>query len=48
MRIPNTGPIRDHSSFASNRVTGAFAFIDASSPRRPHDRAHLVSRYDFT
>ena len=40
---PNTGPIRDHSSFASNRVTGAFAFIDASSPRRPHDRAHLVS-----
>ena len=45
---PNTGPIRDHSSFASNRVTGAFAFIDASSPRRPHDRAHLVSRYDFT
>ena len=27
----------------SNRVTGAFAFIDASSPRRPHDRAHLVS-----
>ena len=40
---PNTGPIRDHSSFASNRVTGAFAFIDASSPRRPQDLAHLVS-----
>ena len=40
---PNTGPIRDHSSFSSNRVTGAFAYIDASSPRRPHDKAHLVS-----
>lgn len=40
---PNTGPIRDHSSFSSNRVTGAFAYIDASLPRRPQDKAHLVS-----
>ncbi len=40
---PNTGPIRDHSSFTSNRVTGAFAYIDASSPRRPNDVARIIS-----
>ena len=40
---PNTGPIRDHSSFISNKVTGAFAYIDASPPRRPLDRAQLIS-----
>jgi len=40
---PNTGPIRDHSSFVSNRVTGSFAYIDASPPRRPLDRAQLIS-----
>ena len=40
---PNTGPIRDRSSFGSNRVTGAFAHIDASAPRRPQDKARLVS-----
>lgn len=40
---PNTGPIRDHSSFTSNRVTGAFAVIDASSPRRPQDFAQIIS-----
>ena len=32
---PNTGPQRDHASFATNRVTGAFAYIDARHPRRP-------------
>ncbi|XP_023328229.1 MAM and LDL-receptor class A domain-containing protein 1 [Eurytemora carolleeae] len=40
---PNTGPQRDHSSFSTNRITGAFAFIDASYPRRPDDRALLTS-----
>ena len=40
---PNTGPIRDHSSFGSNRVTGSFAYINSGSPRRPQDKAHLVS-----
>lgn len=40
---PNTGPLRDHSSFTNNRVTGAFAFIDASAPRRPNDIAQIVS-----
>ena len=44
---PNTGPIRDHSSFTSNRVTGAFAYIDASPPRRPNDVAQIVSE-EFT
>ena len=44
---PNTGPIRDHSSFTSNRVTGAFAYIDASPPRRPNDVAQVVSE-EFT
>ena len=38
---PNTGPIRDHSSFASNTVTGAFAYIDAAAPRRPNDVAQV-------
>ena len=40
---PNTGPQRDHASFATNRVTGAFAFIDAGHPRRPGDKALLMS-----
>jgi len=40
---PNTGPQRDHSSFSTNRVTGAYAFIDASYPRRPGDKAKLLS-----
>jgi len=40
---PNTGPQRDHSSFATNRVTGAFAYIDAGHPRRPGDKAQLLS-----
>ncbi len=35
---PNTGPQRDHSSFATNRITGAFAYIDAGYPRRPGDK----------
>ena len=35
---PNTGPQRDHASFATNRVTGAFAYIDAGHPRRPGDK----------
>ena len=43
---PNTGPQRDHASFATNRVTGAFAFIDAGHPRRPGDKALLMSE-DF-
>ena len=38
---PNTGPQRDHSSFTTNRVTGAFAYIDAGHPRKQGDR--LVS-----
>ena len=38
---PNTGPQRDHSSFSSNRVTGAFAYIEAGHPRKPGDK--LVS-----
>lgn len=41
---PNTGPIRDHSSFASNSVTGAFAYINAMAPRRPQDKAQMVSK----
>lgn len=40
---PNTGPQRDHSSFATNRVTGAFGYIDAGHPRRPGDKAQLMS-----
>ena len=40
---PNTGPQRDHSSFATNRVTGAFAYINAGHPRRPGDKAQLMS-----
>ena len=40
---PNTGPQRDHSSFTTNRVTGAFAYIEAGYPRRPGDKAQLVS-----
>jgi len=40
---PNTGPQRDHASFSTNRITGAFAFIDAAYPRRPGDRALLSS-----
>ena len=40
---PNTGPIRDHSSFANDAVTGAFAYIDASSPRRTNDVAQIIS-----
>ena len=40
---PNTGPQRDHASFATNRVTGAFAFIEAGHPRRPGDKALLMS-----
>ena len=43
---PNTGPQRDHASFATNRVTGAFAYIDAGHPRRPGDKALLMSE-DF-
>ena len=35
---PNTGPQRDHSSFSTNRITGAFAYIDAGYPRKPGDR----------
>ena len=35
---PNTGPQRDHSSFTTNRVTGAFAYIEAGHPRRPGDK----------
>ena len=35
---PNTGPQRDHSSFSTNRVTGAFAFIETGHPRRPGDK----------
>ncbi len=41
---PNTGPIRDHSSFSSNTVAGAFAYIDAAAPRRPNDVAQIVSQ----
>ncbi|XP_040565755.1 MAM and LDL-receptor class A domain-containing protein 1 isoform X2 [Lepeophtheirus salmonis] len=40
---PNTGPIRDHSSFSTNKVTGSFAYINAGYPRRPGDKAHLIS-----
>jgi len=40
---PNTGPQRDHSSFTTNRVTGAFAYIEAGHPRRPGDKALLMS-----
>jgi len=44
---PNTGPQRDHSSFTTNRVTGAFAYIDAGHPRKQGDRALLISE-EFT
>ena len=41
---PNTGPIRDHSSFTNNRVTGGYAYIDTNGGQtRPDDKAQLVS-----
>ncbi|XP_066937101.1 MAM and LDL-receptor class A domain-containing protein 1-like [Macrobrachium rosenbergii] len=41
---PSTGPPRDRSSFANNGMMGGYAFIDSSYPRRPGDRARLMSQ----
>ncbi|ROT72905.1 putative MAM domain-containing protein 2-like [Penaeus vannamei] len=41
---PSTGPPRDRSSFANNGMMGGYAFIDSSYPRRPGDKARLMSQ----
>ncbi|KAH8035734.1 hypothetical protein HPB51_008101 [Rhipicephalus microplus] len=38
-----TGPSRDYSSFGKDEMTGGYIFIDSSFPRRPLDRARLIS-----
>ncbi|XP_042145259.1 MAM and LDL-receptor class A domain-containing protein 1 [Ixodes scapularis] len=38
-----TGPSRDYSSFGKDEMTGGYIFIDSSFPRRPMDRARLIS-----
>ena len=38
-----TGPARDFYSFSKEYPLGGFIYIDASYPRRPGDRAMLVS-----
>ncbi|XP_069937459.1 MAM and LDL-receptor class A domain-containing protein 1-like, partial [Cherax quadricarinatus] len=40
---PSTGPPRDRSSFAKDEMMGGYAFIDSGYPRRPGDRARLMS-----
>lgn len=38
-----TGPSRDYSSFGKDEMTGGYIFIDSTFPRRPLDRARLIS-----
>ncbi|XP_076343697.1 MAM and LDL-receptor class A domain-containing protein 1-like [Tachypleus tridentatus] len=38
-----TGPAQDYSSFKTNRQPGGYAYIDSSFPRRPGDKARLIS-----
>ena len=38
-----TGPSRDFSSFGQNEQSGGFVYIDSSFPRRPGDKALLIS-----
>ncbi|XP_064479533.1 MAM and LDL-receptor class A domain-containing protein 1-like [Ornithodoros turicata] len=38
-----TGPSRDYSSFGKDEMSGGYIFIDSSYPRRPMDRARLIS-----
>ncbi|PRD25664.1 UNVERIFIED_CONTAM: MAM and LDL-receptor class A domain-containing protein 1 [Trichonephila clavipes] len=38
-----TGPSRDYSSYNRDEQTGGYSFIDASFPRRPGDKARLLS-----
>ena len=38
-----TGPSRDHSTLGSNKPSRGYVFIDSGYPRRPGDKAKLVS-----
>ena len=38
-----TGPSRDHNTFSSGSPSRGYAFIDAGYPRRPGDKARLLS-----
>lgn len=38
-----TGPSRDHSTFGSGNPSRGYVFIDSGYPRRPGDKAKLVS-----
>ncbi|XP_027199540.2 LOW QUALITY PROTEIN: MAM and LDL-receptor class A domain-containing protein 1-like [Dermatophagoides pteronyssinus] len=38
-----TGPSRDFSSFDNNEISGGYIYIDSSYPRRPGDKAMLLS-----
>ena len=38
-----TGPVRDFYSFSREYPLGGFLYIDASYPRRPGDKAMLIS-----
>ncbi|KAF7496233.1 MAM and LDL-receptor class A domain-containing protein 1 [Sarcoptes scabiei] len=38
-----TGPTRDFSSFGNNEISGGYVYIDSAYPRRPGDRAQLLS-----
>lgn len=38
-----TGPSRDHTTFLSGAPSRGYAYIDSGYPRRPGDRAKLVS-----
>uniref|UniRef100_A0A6A7FLR1 MAM and LDL-receptor class A domain-containing protein 2-like n=1 Tax=Hirondellea gigas TaxID=1518452 RepID=A0A6A7FLR1_9CRUS len=40
---PSTGPPRDRSSFSNGGMMGGFAVIDSGYPRRPGDRARLLT-----
>lgn len=41
---PSTGPPRDRSSFSNGGMMGGFAMIDSGYPRRPGDRARLMTQ----
>ncbi|XP_043230103.1 MAM and LDL-receptor class A domain-containing protein 1-like [Amphibalanus amphitrite] len=41
---PKTGPMRDHGSSVIGGTAGGYVYIDASHPRRPGDKARLLSR----
>ncbi|XP_028968615.1 MAM and LDL-receptor class A domain-containing protein 1 [Galendromus occidentalis] len=38
-----TGPQRDYSSFGKDERTGGYIYIDSAYPRRPQDKAQLIS-----